>query len=196
MNADAHDNHWVKPLIAAGSLAYLAAAAVLIVRVGDPLFEPLHNYFPAFSWILSETDQARLAALLNAERWKTAMLYERLEIASVLLITYAAIVGICGALMKGRRLEISSTDLAAMVIGCFLCYALFTIGSGVADLLSNARLTSINLAAYPGVWFLAMVPATVLLAFTVGLLFHTAILRLLVPADSLRTAPEDDPVYF
>ena len=196
MNAGAQEDHWVKPLIAAGSLAYLAAAAVLIVRVGDPLFEPLHNYYPTFSWLLFDTDQGRLTALLDAQRFQTAMLYDRLEVASGILILFASIVGLVGALIKGRRLEVNTTGLLAMSIGSFLSYAIFTVGSGLLDLASNAHITPINLAAYPGIWFVTMVPAAVLLAFTVGLLLHTALLRALVPAASLTPPPEEDPVYF
>ena len=196
MSAGAQEYHWVKPLIAAGSLAYLAAACVLMVRVGDPLFDPLHNYYPAFSWLLFDADNARIKALMEAGRPQTAMLYERLELASGLLVLFAAIVGGYGAFLRGRRLEVSSQGLIALSIVSLLCYGLFTVGTALADLASNARLTSINLGAYPGVWFVAVMPASVLMAFTVGLLIHTALLRALVPAAMLAPPPEEDPVYY
>jgi len=196
MSAGAQEIHWVKPLIAAGSLAYLAAASVLMVRVGDPLFEPLHNYYPAYSWLLFDADDARIKALMEAGRLQTAMLYDRLEMASGILILFGAVVGACGAFMKGRRLEVSSQGLVALSITSLLFYGLFTVGTALADIASNTRVTTINLAAYPGIWFLAVLPAAVLLAFTVGLLIHTALLRALVPAALLAPSPEEDPVYY
>ena len=196
MSAGAQEIHWVKPLIAAGSLAYLAAACVLMVRVGDPLFEPLHNYYPAYSWLLFDADDARIKALMEAGRPQTAMLYDRLEMASGILVLFGAVVGACGAFMKARRLEVSSQGLVALSVTSLLFYGLFTVGTALADIASNTRVTTINLAAYPGIWFVAVLPAAVLMAFTVGLLIHTALLRALVPAALLVPPPEEDPVYY
>jgi hypothetical protein len=196
MSGNAREDHWVTPLIAAGTLAYLAAAAVLMVRVGDPLFDPLHNYFPPLSWLLSEADFARIKALNDADRWQTAVLYQRLEIASVVLVGYAGLVGGVGAFTKARRLEVTTMGLVALGIGCLLFYALFTVGTGLADLASNAGLTATNFSAYPGLWFLMMLPAAALFAFTVGLIAHTLLLRALVPAAMLAPTPEEDPVYY
>ena len=196
MQAGAGNDPWVKPLIAAGSLAYLAAAAVLIVRVGDPLFSPIYNYFPAFSWELLKVDAARLAALASADRLQTAVLYERLEIASALLVIFGMVIGAVGAFLKGRRLEANTGQLTGLLILCFLFYAFFTVGTAILDLGSAAHLLPWNLAAYPGVWFLTMVPMAVLVAFTFGLLINTAILRIRTPMSQLLPKGEDDPVYY
>jgi hypothetical protein len=162
----------VKPLISAGMCAYLAASSVLIWNGRDQLYSPLADYRPLPLWTVTGTNDARIAALVDAGRSMLAASYQRLELFSAIFILYALLVGIAGAMPKGRRSEADPVALMTMTVASVLGYAAFSCGAVFCALLYNAQAIPVDIAGMPAYWFLTMVAASIMIAWTGGLLVH------------------------
>lgn len=166
------DEGWVKPLLLAGTFAYLAGSTMLVWNGRDHLFTPLIGYRSPTSWIIKTTNDARVQALVEAGRTTLATFYRELELFSLILILAAIVVGVAGALPKARRPEADPINLMTMTVASILAYATFSGGAAFLGLLWGAGAIPLDPGATPAFWFLSMMTATILISWTAALLIH------------------------
>jgi hypothetical protein len=116
------------------------------------------------------------------------VLYDRLELFSGLFLIFALLVGLLTALPRSRRPETDPIVLMTMAMASVLVYAAFSGGALFCSLLYQAKTLPIDVAGTPLYWFATMVAATVLIAWTAGLLIHEMVVLALAARSAARSA--------
>ena len=147
------EDDWVKPLISAGMLAYLAAVAMLAWRGHGAMIEPVAGFQPDLGWTIHVTNAARIGALLESGNPLIAFLYERLELFSILFVAFGVAVGLAGALPASRRTQADPIVLMAMTVASILAYAGHCAGPFFFGSLFAAGALSADIGATPAFWF-------------------------------------------
>lgn len=170
------DQGWVRPLLWAGTFAYLAAAATLLWNGGHGLWEPIGTYRPDLTWTIEGARDARMAALFDSGRAAIGFFYAKLELFSALLVAFSVVVAVIGAMLPNKGHETDPLALTTLTVASVLGYAAFSNGSVFLARLRGADALSLDLGAMPITWFGAMMLATLLIAWTAGLLLHDLVL--------------------
>jgi hypothetical protein len=150
--------------------AYAALLGVLIVCVGRDLGSPLAGLAPQVTWLMAETTQVRVGALLGAGRPETAALYALAAALSWGLIGALSAGGFAwGVLNKGSTTLGVDKALGYMTALAGL-YALSTLVELALHHLPVPPRGSLH--AIPGLWFAAMIASAAILARIGALIAH------------------------
>jgi hypothetical protein len=172
---------WVKPLVLAGTCVYLTAAATLLFNGRSSLLHSVTNYNPDLRWSIGTINQSRIDALLESGSPLLAYVYDKLILFSVIFTAFAVVVGLLGTLPKARHREIDPIALMTMTVGSVLACAAFSSGAAFLNLLWRAGALPLDLAGMPLFWFLSMICAATLTAWTAALLVHDIAVLALKP---------------
>jgi hypothetical protein len=152
--------------------AYAVLLAVLVAGVGHDLTSPVPGLGPQVTWLMPQTTDVRIAALLAAGRDETAALY-----ALVAALSW----GLIGALLAGG-FAWGVLAKGATVLGLDKALGYLTALAALYAISTVLELALHHLPAAPGgvlhaipaLWFAAMIPSAAILARVGALIAHDA----------------------
>lgn len=155
--------------------AYALLATVLVLAVGQELLRPVPGMAPQVSWLMSETTDARLAALNAAGRPETAALYALVAALSwSLIVALAAGSFVWGVMNKGET--VLGLDKALGYLTALA--ALYAVSTGLEVILHVMKGLAVAprgvVHAIPALWFAAMIPSAAILSRIGALVAHDA----------------------
>ena len=163
---------WVRPVVAAGTLVYLASSAALAWHGRQALLAPIVDFRPQLNWGVAATRQARLAVLLDAGEPIIAFVYARMELLSGLFILFAVAVGLVGACMRAERPSSDPITLMMLTVLSILGYAMYANGPVYLHMLYAAEAVGADVGAIPAVWCASMALTAVAMGWAGSLLAH------------------------
>jgi hypothetical protein len=181
-----HAEAWIVPLIAVGTVAYVISGIVIAWSAGDVLLSDVHAYKPQFTWTFSSANDLRAGALIDAGRTDVAMLYRRLEHFSTFFIGFSILVGALGAFLRPRLAKADPLVLMGLTIASVLAYSCFANGAAWLDWLWSIGALPASIGAWPAFWFASIAGATLLIAWTAGLLLHDVLVLALTQRERAR----------
>jgi hypothetical protein len=173
--AQSQSDTLVIPLIATGTAAYLVMSALLAWKTGHFLVEGVATYKPEVTWTFSSANNLRAWALIDGGRMDVAALYRRLEQASMLFIIFSMSVGAVSALLRPRFAQADPLALMGLTIASVVAYSAFANGGTLLCWLEHAGGLPASIGAWPAFWFGSIAVASLLIAWTGGLLLHDLI---------------------
>lgn len=163
---------WVIPLIATATAAYVVTGIILASAAGDALITTVPTYKAEFNWAFTAANDHRALALIDEGRADVAALYRRLEYVSTLLIAFSVVVGGIGAFLRPRLAEADPLVLMGLTVASVAAYSWFANGGAFLDWLRSVGAIPASIGGWPGLWFASIGLATLLIAWTAGLLLH------------------------
>ncbi|RXF73559.1 hypothetical protein [Hansschlegelia zhihuaiae] len=150
--------------------AYAVLLGVLVAALGHDLLRPVPGLAPQVSWLMHETTQIRVSALLASGRSGSASLYA---------LSAALSWGLIGALCAGGFVW-GVLNKGATVLGVDKSMGYLTALAGLYALSTVVELGLHHLPvqprgflhAIPALWFAAMIPSAAILARVGALIAH------------------------
>ena len=178
---------WVIPLITVGTVAYVASGIALAWSAGDVLLNDMPTYKPAFTWTFSSANDLRTWALIEEGRTDVAILYRRFAYFSTYFIGFSIMVGALGAFLRPRLAKADPLLLMGLTIASVLGYSGFANGAACLEWLWSVGALPAAIGAWPAFWFLSIAAATLLIAWTAGLLLHDVLVLALTQRERSHT---------
>jgi hypothetical protein len=182
-----HAEAWVVPLIAVGTVAYVVSGIVIAWSASDVLLSDVRSYKPQFTWMFTSANDLRAWALIDEGRMDVAVLYRRLEHFSTFFIGFSIFVGALGAFLRPRLAKADPLLLMGLTIASVVAYSCFANGAAWLDWLWSIGALPASIGAWPAFWFASIAAATLLIAWTAGLLLHDVLVLALTQRERDRT---------
>lgn len=155
---------------------YLAAAALAAATTGHGLIEPVPHYRMSVFWMMPETLQQRLDALVHARRIFEAEIYAGSHAVAWGVIMTLVFIGALRPLLGPSR-PLANIRTAAIVLGGAAGLMLLTTWTRpLMEAASQIPSASTALSSMPGYWLLGMAISAAVLGANLSLVTHDMVL--------------------
>ncbi|MEI8144221.1 MAG: hypothetical protein WCH83_02040 [Alphaproteobacteria bacterium] len=162
----------MKRLIVLASLAFALAATLAALTTGWALIEAVPGYRLGVLWLLPETLDMRLSALIDVNRVSEAIVYQSVHVAGAALIAAMTCVGIIRPLLAPSEPIAHFRSTTIVLGGTAVLIPLAIWSRPIMEIASTIPSPTNTLSSMPAYWYLGLILSAAIIATHMGLVAH------------------------